>query len=311
MFRSAIISLSGLLLASCGALKDVNLLPDTFDAFQKKIDVAPAFFVTVAADYEKTSKELLNLTGRTCDGLATKAIVRFRGIPLTVIEKGKKRTLTYSEYEKGRFEIKSRALTFLTQYAAEMKRRAEESENLTKGLGYATTGATIVEQIPVVGAQATVYTTAAKAIISILDLSQNNYTAEEISRVAARTETHLEKIIIQVNKDFGIISDDAAIFLDAWADCRRAKVQAIKGPLPGLAPTSPYELDAAYSAFLQQAIDYKKSVPTVEEELAAIITANKKIAKGDFGAVLTGAQELINAANAAYNAVKAVPGTSI
>lgn len=311
MFRNVFLCLLSLPLASCGALKDVNLLPNAFDAFQKQIDVAPAFFVTVAADYEKTSKELYFLTRRRCDDLGTKAITRFRGIQLTVIEKGKKRTLTYSEYEMRRFEIKSRAVTFLTQYASEMKRRADESEALTKGLGYLTTGATLVETIPVLGAQATVYTTAAKEIITILDLSQNKYTAEEISRTAAATEKHLEKIVGQAKVDFGVINDDATIFLDAWADCRAAKLQAIRGPIPGLALTSPYELDAAYSAFLQQAIDYKKAVPTVDNELDAIVAANKKIAKGDFGTVLAGAQELISAANAAYKAVKAVPGTSI
>ena len=84
------------------------------------------------------------------------------------------------------------------------------------------------------------------------------------------------------------------------------KIKAMRSPLAGLGPTSAAELDAVYSAHLRQLTEYQKAIPTVDDELNAIVTANGKIATGDFNTALSAAQEMVGAATAAYKALQTV-----
>jgi hypothetical protein len=295
-----------LLLGACQSLTDVSILPGAYGALTKQIEVAPAFFQNVATAYAKTNDEYKFLTNRSCSELGTRSIRAFNALKLVRVVRGKKQTLTYSEYEAERFNIQTKSFKFLADFAAQMDARAKAAEEFAKGTGYFVTGAEIAASIPVVGVQATAYAAATKAVVGVLNSAVAGATVEELVRIAQKVEPDLATIVKQVKTDFGVINVDADVYLGAWQDCQLAKLNRMRNGIPSLTPSSPIELDAAYSAYLQQAADYRKAVPTVDDELDAIVKANTKIAKRDFDSAVTAAQELVAAANAAYSAYQMV-----
>ena len=306
MFRFVVVATLGVAFSGCAQLKDVSSITGLTKAFSTQIEVAPAYFETIATDYNTTSDEYQFLTGRSCDTLRTPGILDYRAIPLSRKVKGKIITLTHSEYEQQRFIVKSQALDFLNKYAQRMKDQAQAAENITTFAGYANTGADITDSIPVFGAQAAPYTAAARGIVAVINRYANDFSAAAMVSIAKESDAKLKIMVEQIKKDYGIINVDAKIYLSAWKECQVAKIKAMRSPLAGLGPTSAAELDAVYSAHLRQLTEYQKAIPTVDDELNAIVTANGKIATGDFNTALSAAQEMVGAATAAYKALQTV-----
>ena len=306
MFRFVVVAALGAGVSGCAQLKDVSSITGVTKAFSTQIEVAPAYFETVATDYQITSNEYQFLTGRSCDALRSPGIVNFLKLPLSRKVKGKTVTLTYSEYEQERLMVKSRALDFLNKYAQRMKDQAQAAENVTTFAGYANTGADIADSVPVFGTQAAPYTAAARGIVAVINRYANDFSAAAMVAIARESDAKLKIMVEQIRKDYGIINVDAKIYLSAWKECQVAKINAMRTPLAGLGQTSAAELDAVYSAHLKQLVEYQKAIPTVDDELKAIVEANTKIATSDFNTALGAAQEMVGAANAAYKALQAV-----
>jgi hypothetical protein len=223
MFRFVVVATLRVALSGCAQLKDLSSITGLTKAFSTQIEVAPAYFETIATDYNTTSNEYQFLTGRSCDTLRTPGILDFRAIPLSRKVKGKIITLTYSEYEQQRFIVKSQALDFLNKYAQRMKDQAQAAENITTFAGYANTGADITDSIPVFGAQAAPYTAAARGIVAVINRYANDFSAAAMVSIAKESDAKLKIMVEQIKKDYGIINVDAKIYLSAWKECQVAK----------------------------------------------------------------------------------------
>lgn len=294
-------------LAGCaGPASELLTVVTGYKAFNAQLSSAPTYYAEISEDFKKNDAQLKYLTrGQTCRGLDSPSIRRFTGISLEIIEKKKKRILTVQEYEERKLQVKEASISVLRDYANAMQGFADEAQSYGDAASFVASLSTTSKSLPVVGAQTAVYADAISAIAGGVSSLANNVASANIRATARELQPQIERIVTQLKKDYKLINDEAQIFIGAWQTCVEYKFKVMRERRdPGFAPSSIVEIDAAYGAYLDKRRAYFSTIPSVDDELDAIVKANKILATENLKSVGQGAADLAVTGNKVYDAVQ-------
>lgn len=324
MFRLLCAALAALLVAGCSSGSLLTVDPLGFSVLQGAVKSAPAYYQSIADDYSKNDAQLVFLSGgHSCDTLPLAAIKSYHTLPrfLPALDENDnpKRDrsgriimvrATVKEYERRRFKIKDESLDLLKTYADRMLGYAQQAADgaaFLDDLSALTSGAA---GLPFVGPEGQVYNAAAATMVKVFKRLGQYVGDQQIRNAALELQPHIDAIITQLKKDYGVLGRDAHLFLNAWQACTEARFQLMRTLTPvkmaggTMQNAAIVDLDQAFGTYLDKKAMLKAAIPNVDTQLDAIGAANKKLAEGTVS-LMDAAKELEGLATDVYNAYQA------